>query len=102
MPLIVGNLASAVCTAMTPLFHRFGRISTALWLTAVFFVSLTWFTSLLGRDSGVALNLIGTSAVAFAHPWAGPAEAGGRDQCSRRGVDHCKLGAVAARSAGYS
>ena len=66
MPLIVGNLASAVCTAMTPLFHRFGRISAALWLTAVFFVSLTWFTRLLGRDSGVALNLIGTSAVAFA------------------------------------
>jgi len=37
-----------------------------LWLTAVFFVSLTWFTSLLGRESGVALNLIGTAAVAFA------------------------------------
>ncbi|MEM9470847.1 MAG: hypothetical protein AAGA00_02735, partial [Pseudomonadota bacterium] len=24
MPLIVGNLVSAVCTAMTPAFHRFG------------------------------------------------------------------------------
>lgn len=66
MPLIIGNLVSAVCTAMTPAFHRFGRIAAALWLTAVFFVSLTWFTSLLGRESGVALNLIGTAAVAFA------------------------------------
>lgn len=66
MPLIIGNLVAAVCAAMTPAFHRFGRIAAALWLMAVFFVSLTWFTSLLGRDSGVALNLIGTSAVAFA------------------------------------
>lgn len=66
MPLIIGNLVAAVCAAMTPAFHRFGRIAAALWLTTVFFVSLTWFTSLLGRDSGVALNLIGTSAVAFA------------------------------------
>ncbi len=66
MPLVIGNLVSAVCASMTPAFHRFGRIAAALWLTAVFFVSLTWFTSLLGRDSGVALNLIGTSAVAFA------------------------------------
>jgi len=66
MPLIIGNLVSAICAALTPAFHRFGRISAALWLTAVFFVSLTWFTSLLGRDSGVALNLIGTAAVAFA------------------------------------
>ncbi len=66
MPLVIGNLVSAVCASMTPAFHRFGRIAAALWLTAVFFVSLTWFTSLLGRDSGVALNLIGTAAVAFA------------------------------------
>ncbi|MEO9876585.1 MAG: adenylate/guanylate cyclase domain-containing protein [Anderseniella sp.] len=66
MPLIIGNLISAVCAAVTPAFHRFGRIAAALWLTAVFFVSLTWFTSLLGRESGVALNLIGTAAVAFA------------------------------------
>ena len=66
MPLIIGNLVAGSCAAITPVFHRFGRISAALWLTAVFFVSLTWFTSLLGRESGVTLNLIGTSAVAFA------------------------------------
>ena len=65
MPLIVGNLVAGFCSAITPVFHRFGRIAAALWLTAVFFVSLTWFTSLLGRESGVILNLIGTSAVAF-------------------------------------
>ena len=66
MPLVVGNLVSAACCVMTPVFHRFGRIAAALWLATIFFVSLTWFTSLLGRESGVTLNLIGASAVAFA------------------------------------
>lgn len=65
-PLVLGNVLSATCTAATPLFHRFGRTAAAVWLTTVFFVSLIYFTSLLGRDSGVILNLIGTSAVAFA------------------------------------
>lgn len=65
-PLIVGNLVSAACTASTPLWHRLGRVAAALWLTSVFFISLTYFTSLLGRDSGVILNLLGAAAIAFA------------------------------------
>jgi adenylate cyclase len=65
-PLVWGNVVSAACTSITPLFHRFGRIAAALWLTLVVFLSLTWFTSLLGRDSGVMLNLIATAAVSFA------------------------------------
>jgi len=65
-PLIVGNTLSAACTAATPVFHRFGRTGAAVWLSLVFFISLYYFTSLLGRDSGVVLNLIGASAVAFA------------------------------------
>ncbi len=65
-PLIIGNLASAICTAATPLLHRFGRTAAAIWLTAVFFISLTYFTSLLGSETGVILNLMGASAVAFA------------------------------------
>jgi len=65
-PLVIGNVVSAVCTAATPLFHRFSRCAAAIWLTAVFLVSLYYFTSLLGRESGVILNLIGASAVAFA------------------------------------
>ena len=65
-PLVWGNVAMAACTAITPLFHRFGRIAAALWLTAVVCFSLTWFTSLLGRESGVMLNLIATAAVSFA------------------------------------
>ncbi len=65
-PLIIGNIVSAVCTSATPLFHRWGRVAAALWLTLVFFLSLYYFTSLLGREAGVILNLIGTSAVAFA------------------------------------
>ncbi len=65
-PLVVGNLLSAACTATTPWWHRFGRPAAVIWLALVFFVSLTYFTSLLGRESGVILNLIGSSAVAFA------------------------------------
>lgn len=65
-PLVWGNVAVAACGVITPVFHRFGRIAAALWLTAVVCVSLTWFTSLLGRESGVMLNLIATAAVAFA------------------------------------
>ena len=66
MPLIIGNVVSATCTAVTPMLHRFGRIAAALWLTAIFFISLTWFTSLLGRESGIVLNLVGAAALAFA------------------------------------
>jgi len=65
-PLVWGNVVAAACTAITPVFHRFGRIAAALWLTAVVLISVTWFTSLLGRESGVSLNLIATAAVAFA------------------------------------
>jgi adenylate cyclase len=65
-PLVWGNVASALCTAVTPFFHRFGRVAAALWLTLIVFVTLTWFTSLLGRESGVMLNLIATAAVSFA------------------------------------
>jgi len=65
-PLVIGNVVSAICTAATPGFHRISRTAAAIWLTAVFLVSLYYFTSLLGRESGVILNLIGASAVAFA------------------------------------
>lgn len=65
-PLVIGNVVSATCTAATPCFHRISRVGAAIWLTVVFLVSLHYFTSLLGRESGVILNLIGASAVAFA------------------------------------
>lgn len=65
-PLVIGNVVSALCTAATPCFHRISRSAAAIWLAAVFLVSLYYFTSLLGRESGVILNLIGASAVAFA------------------------------------
>lgn len=65
-PLVIGNVVSAICTLATPCFHRFSRIAAAIWLSTVFWVSLYYFTSLLGRESGVVLNLIGASAVAFA------------------------------------
>ncbi len=65
-PLVIGNVVSAICTAATPCFHRISRTAAAIWLTIVFLVSLYYFTSLLGRESGVILNLIGASAVAFA------------------------------------
>ena len=65
-PLVWGNVALAAGCAVTALFHRFGRTAAALWLTFVFFTSLTYFASLLGREAGVTLNLIAAAAVAFA------------------------------------
>ena len=65
-PLVWGNVLLAAFASVTPLFHRFGRIAAGLWLSLIVFVFVGWFTSLLGRESGVMLNLIATAAVSFA------------------------------------
>jgi class 3 adenylate cyclase len=61
-PLVIGNVLSALCTAAVPLFHRFGATAAALWLMAVLFSSILYFTAFLGRDSGIQLNYIGAAA----------------------------------------
>ena len=65
-PMVLGNILSALCTAITPLFHRLGRAAAAVWISAVIFTSIFWFITFLGRDSGIQLNYIGAAAVALA------------------------------------
>ncbi len=60
---VIGNLLSAFATAMTPFVHRFGRSASALYLSFVFYVSLFFFVSVLGRNAGVQLNYIAASAI---------------------------------------
>lgn len=63
--LIWGNIVSAAVTASVPLVHRFGRAAGALLLTVSLFTTLFYFTSILGRTSGIQLNYIGAAAIAF-------------------------------------
>jgi adenylate cyclase len=64
-PLVVGNLASALCTALVPLFHRIGPAAAGVWLSTVIFSSIFYFIAYLGRESGIQLNYLGTGPVAL-------------------------------------
>lgn len=66
VPLIVVNLTLALGALVTPFFHRFGRAASTVWIFAISAVALTWITSLLGKDSGVMINFIGVTPIAFA------------------------------------
>jgi adenylate cyclase len=66
LPLVIGNVLSAICTASVPLLHRFGASAAALWLTAVLFSTMLYFIAFLGRDSGIQLNYIGAAAATLA------------------------------------
>jgi adenylate cyclase len=63
--LIFGNLLSAFLTASAPFWHRYNSLGAALMMTATVAVTLFFFVSELGRDSGVQLNYIGAVAIAF-------------------------------------
>jgi adenylate cyclase len=65
-PVVLGNIVSALCTAATPFFHRFGPSAAALWLACVIFSTIFYFIAFLGRDSGIQLNYIGAAAGALA------------------------------------
>ena len=69
--LVLWNVVSATLTSMTPLVHRFGRLAGVGLLTTTVFVTIFYFISVLGHDSGIQLNYIGVSAVAFAILGAG-------------------------------
>ncbi|MEO0880895.1 MAG: adenylate/guanylate cyclase domain-containing protein, partial [Pseudomonadota bacterium] len=60
---VIGNIFSAVATALTPFTHRFGRTAGVYYLAAVFYLSLFFFVSELGRDAGIQLNYIAASAI---------------------------------------
>ncbi|MEM7299613.1 MAG: adenylate/guanylate cyclase domain-containing protein [Pseudomonadota bacterium] len=65
MWLIIGNLVSACLTATAFLWHRFNGVAAVHMLTVTLAVTLCYFISVLGRDSGVQLNFIGAVALAF-------------------------------------
>ncbi len=63
--LVIGNLLSAFLTASAPFWHRYNSIGAAVMMTSTVAVTLFFFVSELGRDSGVQLNYIGAVAIAF-------------------------------------
>ncbi len=63
--LVFGNLLSAFLTASAPYWHRYNSVGAALMMTTTVAVTLFFFVSELGRDSGVQLNYIGAVAIAF-------------------------------------
>ncbi|MEM9332724.1 MAG: adenylate/guanylate cyclase domain-containing protein [Pseudomonadota bacterium] len=64
--LIAGNLFSAVMTTTAPFWHRFNALASPIVLATTVAVTLFFFVSELGRDSGIQLNYIGSVAIAFA------------------------------------
>lgn len=64
--LILGNLLSAIITTTAPFWHRFNAIASPIVLASTVAVTLFFFISELGRDSGIQLNYIGSVAIAFA------------------------------------
>lgn len=63
--LIAGNLLSAVLTTTAPFWHRYNALASASVMTTTVAISLFFFVSELGRDSGIQLNYIGAVAIAF-------------------------------------
>ena len=63
--MVFGNLLSAFLTASAPYWHRYNSLGAALMMASTVAVTLFFFISELGRDSGVQLNYIGGVAIAF-------------------------------------
>ncbi len=64
--LVMGNLLSAVITTTAPFWHRFNALLSPIVLATTVAITLFFFVSELGRDSGIQLNYIGSVAIAFA------------------------------------
>lgn len=64
--LVFGNLASAIVTASVPFWHRFNSVLGAIIISFTVAVTLFYFVSQLGTDSGTHLHYIGAVAIAFA------------------------------------
>jgi len=60
---VIGNIVSAIGTALTPLTHRFGRSAAAIYLAFVFYTTVFFFVSELGRNAGIQLNYIAAAAI---------------------------------------
>jgi adenylate cyclase len=64
-PILI-NLGIAATAAAVPVLHRFGALAGALAIAAAECVGLFALVALLGRESGIQLNLVVGAAVAFA------------------------------------
>ncbi|HVL70752.1 MAG TPA: adenylate/guanylate cyclase domain-containing protein [Beijerinckiaceae bacterium] len=64
-PILI-NLGIAAVAAAVPFLHRFGELAGALAIAAAECVGLFVLVALLGRESGIQLNLVVGAAVAFA------------------------------------
>ncbi len=64
--LVMGNLLSAIITTTAPFWHRFNALLSPIVLATTVAITLFFFVSELGRDSGIQLNYIGSVAIAFA------------------------------------
>ncbi len=59
------NILSAIITTTAPFWHRYNSIASASVLATTVAITLFFFISELGRDSGIQLNYIGSVAIAF-------------------------------------
>ncbi|MDJ0612120.1 MAG: adenylate/guanylate cyclase domain-containing protein [Rhizobiaceae bacterium] len=64
--LIFGNVLSAAITSTAPFWHRYNAVLSPIVLATTVAITLFFFVSELGRDSGIQLNYIGSVAIAFA------------------------------------
>ncbi|MEI2296473.1 adenylate/guanylate cyclase domain-containing protein [Ensifer sp. MJa1] len=64
--LVVCNVLLAAAAMMTPLLHRFGKITSALWEFTICAVALSIVSVQIGGNSGALFNLLGVTPVAFA------------------------------------
>ena len=63
--LVFGNILSAFLTASAPFWHRYNSLGAAMMMASTVAITLFFFVSELGKDSGVQLNYIGGVAIAF-------------------------------------
>ena len=63
---VVINLALVVAALCAPLLHRYHDVAAAMLIMVAEYAGLFGLVALLGRSSGIQLNLIGAAAVSFA------------------------------------
>lgn len=63
--MVAVNILSAIITTTAPFWHRYNSIASASVLATTVAITLFFFISELGRDSGIQLNYIGSVAIAF-------------------------------------
>jgi adenylate cyclase len=62
---IIINLVMMVAAFSVPAFHRLHELAGALFVSSVLMLSLLGIIALVGRESGIQINFIAASAMAF-------------------------------------